>query len=323
VIPTHHEEVAAGVYCIETGLYRHGLAAAYLVRAGDRLAFVDTGTANSVPRILGVVADLGLTPAHVDFVIPTHVHLDHAGGAGALMARCPNATLVIHPKGAPHMIDPSKLEAGAAAVYGEAEFARYFGRLVPVPEDRVQVATDGWVIDLGGRPLTFVDTPGHANHHGCIFDAHTGGFFTGDTFGIAYRELATPSGPFLFAPTTPVAFDPEAWQGSLDKILAFDPAAVYLTHYGRVDHPAALVAGLRRSIRDLAELALAEDAAGEDRPAEGRTERLRRGVAERLLAEARDLGCSLGEDRVRELLAVDIELNAQGLHRGATCEARR
>lgn len=310
---TRYQEVAAGVYCIETGLYRHGLAASYLVRAGDRLAFVETGTSNSVPRLLGVVADLGLTPEQVDYVIPTHVHLDHAGGAGELMARCPNAKLLIHPKGAPHMIDPGKLEAGAAAVYGEEDFARYFGHLVPVPEARVLVADDGMVIDLDGRRLTFIDTPGHANHHGCIYDAHTRGFFTGDTFGISYRELDTPNGPFLFAPTTPVAFDPDAWQESLDKILGFDPEAIYLTHYGRVDHPEALVAGLRRSIRDLAELALAEEAAGGEESPEGRSERLREGVARRLLTKARDLGCSLQEDRMRELLAIDIALNAQGL----------
>ncbi len=305
----HYEEVADGIYCIETGLYRPRLAACYLVREGDRLAFVETGTARSVPRLLAVVSALGLGPETVDYVIPTHVHLDHAGGAGGLMARCPNARLVIHPKGAPHMIDPSKLAAGATTVYGEQEFARHFGTLVPIPAERVIVAEDPTTIDLDRRPLTFIATPGHANHHGCIFDEHTQGWFTGDTFGIAYPELHTPSGPFLFAPTTPVAFDPDAWQKSLDRLMGFDPRAVYLTHYGRVDDPQALEEELRRSIRDLTELALAEE--GNEQA--GRSERLQKGVAELLLTRVRDQGCTLDEHRIREVLDVDIALNAQGL----------
>jgi glyoxylase-like metal-dependent hydrolase (beta-lactamase superfamily II) len=117
--PTAHDQtVADGVFC------------------------VDTGTAHTVPGLLGVIAELGLTPAHVDYVIPPHVHLDHAGGAGALMTLCPNATLISHPS-APHLIDPAKLTAGAIAVYGEDAFARDFGALQPVPAARVIAAEDG------------------------------------------------------------------------------------------------------------------------------------------------------------------------------------
>ena len=216
--------LASGIFCIDTGLYRHGLAACYLVREGNRLAFIDAGTAHTVPALMELTVSLGLGPEQVDYVIPTHVHLDHAGGAGGLMSLCPNAQLVVHPKGAPHMIDPSKLTAGAVAVYGEAAFARDFGYLTPVAEERVIVAEDGQTLDLAGRTLTFIDTPGHANHHGCIFDARSHGFFTGDTFGISYRELDSADGPFLFAPTTPVAFDPDAWMESLDKLMAYRSA---------------------------------------------------------------------------------------------------
>jgi glyoxylase-like metal-dependent hydrolase (beta-lactamase superfamily II) len=305
----HFAEIADGIYCIETGLYRHGLAACYLVRCEDRLAFVDTGTAHSVSRLLQVVETLGLTPAHVDFVIPTHVHLDHAGGAGSLMAACPGARLVIHPKGAPHMIDPAKLSAGATAVYGPEAFARDFGTLEPVPEERITVAEDGMRIDLAGRTLTFIDTPGHANHHGCIHDERTGGIFTGDTFGISYREFDNENGPLLFAPTTPVAFDPEAWQTSLDRLMDLVPEAMYLTHYGRVERPQALVDGLRRSIGDMAQMALREEV----RADAGRSERLSDAVAAHLIGQAREHGCTLADERIRELLAVDTELNAQGL----------
>ncbi len=305
----HFEQIADGIYCIETGLYRHGLAACYLVRANDRLAFIDTGTSKTVPGLLAVIAELGLTPDRVDYVIPTHVHLDHAGGAGTLMAACPNARLIVHPKGAPHLIDPTKLIAGATAVYGEAAFAKDFGTLTPVPEERVTLAEEGACFELAGRTLSFHDTPGHANHHGCLFDPQSRGFFTGDTFGIAYRELDTPRGPWLFAPTTPVAFDPDAWLASLEKLMAFEPQAMYLTHYGRVDAPGELVHGLRQSIRDLAKLALAE----EGQPDAARQARLKGAVTRHLVASARARGVDQDEGRIEELLAVDTELNAQGL----------
>jgi glyoxylase-like metal-dependent hydrolase (beta-lactamase superfamily II) len=319
-MPTaHYQSVADGVYCIDTGLYRHGLAACYLVREADRLAFVDTGTANTVPSLLSVIADLGLTPAHVDYVIPTHVHLDHAGGAGTLMAACPQATLVAHPKGAPHLIDPAKLTAGATAVYGEGAFARDFGALTPVPTERVIAAADGETFDLAGRSLTFIDTPGHANHHGCIHDAGSGGMFTGDTFGISYREFDTAAGPWLFAPTTPVAFDPEAWQRSLDRMMTFAPTAMYLTHYCRVDAPERHLDALRRSISDLAAIALAEA----PEPAEGRQARIKQAITAHLLSDIRRHGCSLSDARCTDLLAVDLELNAQGLEVWLQRRARR
>lgn len=305
----HFQEIAEGIYCIETGLYRHGLAAAYLVRSGERLAFVDTGPANAAPALLATVAALGLTPEHVDYVMPTHVHLDHAGASGHLMAACPNARLAAHPKGAPHLIDPSKLIAGSSVVYGEENFERDFGAPLPIPAERVIVAEDGQTFDLNGRTLTFIDTPGHANHHGCILDSRTQSFFTGDTFGIAYREFDTASGPWLFAPTTPVAFDPDIWLASLDKLMAHAPQAMYLTHYGRVDRPVERVEAVRRSIRDLAELALRE----EGRPEDGRQERIKESVTAHLMQRAREHGVDLNDAHIQELLTVDTELNAQGL----------
>jgi glyoxylase-like metal-dependent hydrolase (beta-lactamase superfamily II) len=304
-----YQQISDGLYCLETGLYRHGLAACYLVRSADRLAFVDTGAENSVPGLLGVITDLGLTPAHVDYVIPTHVHLDHGGGAGGLMAACPNARLVIHPKGATHMIDPSRLIAGSTAVYGEEAFARDFGAPVPIPEERVILGEDGATYDLGGRPLRFLDTPGHANHHGCIYDETSRGFFTGDTFGISYREFDTAAGPWLFAPTTPVAFDPDAWLASLDKLMSYDPRVMYLTHYGPVHDPARLVNDVRASIHALAEIALAEE--GQADP--DRESRLQCAVRAYLTASARAHGVALSDEAIAELLSLDTDLNAQGL----------
>ena len=315
----HYTDLGDGIYCIETGLYRHGLAACYLVREGDRVAFVDTGTTHTVPWLLEILRDLGLGAGNVDYVVPTHVHLDHAGGAGELMRRCPNATLIAHPKRAPHLIEPSRLAAGATEVYGPAAFARDFGELVPVPAERVVIAEDGHVVDLAGRRLVFVDTPGHANHHGCVWDERSQGFFTGDTFGISYRELDTAAGPFLFAPTTPVAFDPEAWLASVDKLMARAPRAMYLTHYCRVTAPETLVGDLRHSIRALADLAVAEESG----PSDDREQRLRTAVGNLLVADARRHGCRLDEAEIRALLAVDTALNAQGLEVWLRRRARR
>ncbi len=309
-MPSHPiEEVADQIYRVDTGLYRRGFAACYLIRSGDRLAFADTGTARTVPDLLAVTRKLGLGPHHVDYVIPTHVHLDHAGGSGDLMAACANARLVVHPKGATHMIDPGRLIAGATDVYGEEAFDRDYGGLTPIPEERVTLATDGLEIDLAGRTLTFLDTPGHANHHGCIWDARTRGFFTGDTFGLSYREFDTALGPWVLAPTTPVAFDPNAWLASLDRLMTYEPRAMYLTHYGRVDRPDLLVDGLRQCIRDLTDMALAEE--GQVDP--GRGARLKQAVSDYFKAGARAHGVELGDERVADLLAMDIDLNAQGL----------
>lgn len=307
--PSLFQDLGDGIYRLETGLYYPGFAAAYLVRSGDSLAFVDTGPARSAPTLLSAITALGLTPEHVVYVCATHVHLDHAGGAGHLMAACPQARLVAHPKGAPHMIDPSKLIAGSREVYGEEDFERLFGAPLPIPQERVIAAEDGQRFDPDGRTLTFLDTPGHANHHGCLLDDKTRGIFAGDTFGLGYREFVTADGPWLFAPTTPVAFDPDAWLASLDKLMAQDPQAVYLTHYGRIDRPAERVDGLRRSIRDQAGIALREEAG----PEEGRQERIKDAVRALLLQRVREHGVELTEERILELLAVDIELNAQGL----------
>jgi len=302
------EDLGNGIYCIDTGYCRAGLAACYLITHGDAAAFVDTGTANAAESLLALLDHLGVAREQVRYVIPTHVHLDHAGGTGQLMNACANAQLVVHPKGAPHMIDPSKLTAGATAVYGEAAFERDFGRLEPVAESRVIRAEDGHAIDLDGRTLIFIDTPGHANHHGCIWDETSGGLFTGDTFGIAYPELAGSAGPWIFAPTTPVAFDPPAWHRSLDRLTSLGARILYLTHFGAIDLTPAVTERLRQSIDSLAELAEGLIGLGENRPTV-----LKERVRELLLGEAQRDGVTLAPERILELLAMDIDLNAQGL----------
>ena len=202
------QTLAHGVHVIDTGFHRPLFDASYLIVEKGRAAFVDTGTNFAVPRLLAALEDLGLGLDAVDFVIPTHVHLDHAGGAGLLMQSLPHARMLVHPRGARHMIDPQALYAGALAVYGQAAMDRDYGNLVPVPADRVQATEDGLTVELAGRPLHFIDTPGHARHHHCIWDERSRGWFTGDTFGLSYRDFDTALGAWILPTSTPVQFEP-------------------------------------------------------------------------------------------------------------------
>jgi glyoxylase-like metal-dependent hydrolase (beta-lactamase superfamily II) len=206
------------------------------------------------------------------------------------------------------MIDPARLEAGARGVYGDEMFDRVYGQLIPVDESRVRIMEDGDELTLGNRQLHFIDTPGHARHHFCVHDSLTNGWFTGDTFGLSYREFDTKAGPLLIAPPTPVAFDPDAWQRSIDKIMGFAPKAVYLTHYCKVENPKAVEQQLRQSIRDLAAIALAE----ENSP-QGRVDRLRKRISTYMIDRVQGHGCDMDEARILDLLGMDIELDAQGL----------
>jgi len=301
------EDLGSGIHAIDTGFVRPFFDASHLVVEGRRAAFVDVGTAFSVPALLRALESVGLGREDVDYVILTHVHLDHAGGAGQLMRELPRARLVVHPRGARHMVDPAKLWAGATAVYGEAKMRRDYGTLLPVAPERVVEAPDGFTLELAGRPLVFLDTPGHARHHVCVWDEASRSMFTGDTFGLAYPELASPRGAFVMPTTTPVQFEPEALVASIDRLVGYDPRAMLLTHYSRVTEVERLAADLRRQTGELAALGRAADGTPD------RAARLRQGVRELVLGWVRDHETPLAAERVDELLAVDVELNAQGL----------
>ncbi|AKC87157.1 MBL fold metallo-hydrolase [Pseudoxanthomonas suwonensis] len=296
-----------GIHTIDTGYVRPRFDAAYLVVEQGRGAFVDCGTNHSVPVLLAALEQAGLAPADVDWLVLTHVHLDHAGGAGVLMRHLPNARLVAHPRAAPHMVDPARLVAGATAVYGEAEFARHYGELVPVPAERVVVAEDGHVVDLAGRPLRCIDTPGHARHHQCVWDARSRSWFTGDTFGLSYRELDSERGAFILPTSSPVQFEPEAMQASIARMMGASPQAMYLTHFGRVGDVARLAADLHEQIDAMVSLAQACDG-GPDRH-----RALVAALSEYYLERAQAHGCPLDAAAVLGVLEMDIELNAQGL----------
>lgn len=297
-----------GISVIDAHYVQAGVASIYIVVQEKKVTLIETGTAHSVPYILIALEELGFTADDVDYVIPTHIHLDHAAGAGDLLQHCTNAKLVIHPRGAPHMIDPQRLEAGTMAVYGKEKYRQLYGKLKPIAKQRILIAEDGFELDFNGRLLRFIDTPGHALHHFCIYDPQSEGIFTGDTFGVAYKAFATSVGEFIFATTTPVHFDPEAMLASIDKLLALKPKFMYLTHFGMIEPTDAVVAQLIKSIHAFVAIAEAEK---ED--TNGRVARIEQQMMQWLLDQLGELNCVCSIAECRKKLAFDCYLNAQGL----------
>lgn len=297
-----------GIHTLDTAFQRDHFDAAYLIVEQGRGAFIDTGTNHAVPRLLQAARDAGLEPEGIDWVLVTHAHLDHAGGAGELMARLPRARLVTHPRAAPHLIDPSRLIAGATAVYGEQAMAEMYGDILPVDAARVIETHDGFVLDFNGRRLEFVDTPGHAKHHHCIWDAQSKSWFTGDTFGLAYPECTVDGRAFVFPTTSPVQFDPVAMRASVERLLSRQPEAMFLTHYGKVSGVPALGRALLSRIDAHVAIAKAAASAGD-----GRKQALLAALTAYLMDELRAHGSRLTHEQAVDVWGLDIELNAQGL----------
>jgi len=308
-------EYPGGISAIDSGMVRDQMAACYLLETGSAVAVIETGNAASADRIMKVLRFRGRQPEEVSHVIVTHVHLDHAGGAGRLLRKLPQAVLAVHPRGARHMIDPSKLEASARAVYGDERYEAMYGALVPAPEERVRVMEDGDSLQVGHRKLEFMDSPGHARHHFTVWDEETGGWFTGDTFGLSYRELDTENGPFIFPTTTPIQFDPDALASSVDRMMERKPNNMYLTHFGRVQDVQRLAADMHEGIRFFA--GLGEEYAQSGLRTRGIEDAMMAGLTER----ARAHGVSLDDAALDAVLRPDVVLNTQGIefwldHRG-------
>ncbi|MCR6663343.1 MAG: MBL fold metallo-hydrolase [Luteimonas sp.] len=296
-----------GITLIDTGYIRPGLCAAYLLVENGRAALVDCGTATCADRVLAALDDAGVARDAVDWLMVTHVHLDHAGAAGPLMRALPNARLVVHPRGAQHMIDPTKLIAGARVVYGDAMFERDHAGMLPVDETRVVIADDGHVVDLAGRELLCIDTPGHARHHYSVWDVRTRSWFAGDAFGLSYREFDNGNGAFIVPTTSPVQFDPDEMKDSIRKLAARGPAAIHVAHYGVVTECARLADDLLALVDAMVEVAHAADGHAD------RHARLVDALTRLYVARAEAHGVADATQRVPEVLGNDIEINAQGL----------
>jgi glyoxylase-like metal-dependent hydrolase (beta-lactamase superfamily II) len=296
-----------GIVAFDAGYVRPILAAIHLVVSDGRVAIIDTGSNDSVPNVLAALDRIGLGPDAVDLVFLTHIHLDHAGGAGRLMSVLPRARLVVHPRGVRHMVEPAKLVAGVTAVYGEAYMQRVYGTIEPIAEDRIVPAHDGLTLLLGRRSLRCLDTPGHARHHLCLVDEQTGGIFTGDMFGLSYRELDVAGRTFVFPTTSPSQFDPLAMRQSVQRLLCLQPEAVYLTHYGQLGSVPECGVQLLRHLDAFVDIAV------QARGADDRHNQIKTGLTHYLLYQLRCHGCRLSDNDLLDILATDLELNAQGL----------
>jgi glyoxylase-like metal-dependent hydrolase (beta-lactamase superfamily II) len=295
------------VYLIDTLYVRPGLAGSHLVVQDGRAAFVDTGPGPSAPRLLAALDELGIAREQVDWLFLTHVHLDHAGGAGQMMQALPNARAVLHPRGAPHLIDPAKLVAGSIAVYGEVLYRRLYGELVPIPAERVVVVEDGQRLQLGRRTFEFIDAPGHARHHHCPIDLDYREVYSGDNFGICYREFDTARGPFMLPTTTPVQFDPDAMHATLDRILSYRPPRIYQTHFGPVTDVERLGRDLHAAIDELVRIARLHAAASDRRA------RIEADMFRYFSAQLDAHGYTGDLARRHAMLDDDVRLNADGL----------
>ena len=298
-----------GISAIDAGFpIRNLQSAVHIIVEGGRVAVIDTSSNRAVPRVLDALQRRGMRPEDVDYVILTHIHLDHAGGAGLLMTHLPNAILTVHPRGARHISAPDKLMAGTIAVYGKEQALEMYGDPVPVPRQRIVETPHDTRIELNGRELRFLDTPGHARHHVCIFDSRSGSVFAGDTFGLSYRELDRDGRQYVFPTTSPVQFDPDSLHRSIDLLLSLRPEAIYLMHFSEVRDVQRMGGDLHRLIEAHEQMARQERDAG---PA--RHQRLRAGVEQIVREEAKRNSWRLSETALLSLFGNDIELNAQGL----------
>lgn len=304
----HITDYGNGIIAIDSGYGRPRLDAIHLLIENGHAAIIDTAHNGSIPRILAALDSRGIQPGQVDYIILTHIHLDHAGAAGQLMRLLPNAQLLVHPLGAYHIAEPAKLVKGATAVYGPARMQELYGDIPNIESSRVTSVQHESVIHFHGRELLMLHTPGHARHHICIRDGHTGHFFTGDTFGLSYRECDRDGRQFICPTTTPVHFDPDALHRSVDLLMSYQPEAMYLTHFSRVSDTPRLAADLLRLVDATAAAALPLKTAGKERH-----QLLLQAFENIMLTEAKRENWGLQGEALRQLLAMDSELNAQGL----------
>lgn len=297
-----------GISAIDAEYYRPGLAAIHLIVEGSTVALVDTGTYFSVPGVIEILHQRNISLESISYLFLTHIHLDHAGGAGEFMCCFPNAKLVVHPRAVRHMVDPSRLIKSAMAVYGEENFRRMYGEIRPVDASRIIEATDKFSLKMNGRTLLFLDTPGHARHHYCIFDETSRSFFTGDTFGVSYREFDVNGIEFVFPTTTPVQFDPLAAHHSLDRIMSYDPQYAFLTHYSRIGNLAHHAKVMHELIDAYVTIARNISIQRSD----GDISLVKR-LGELLTQRIKAHGCTLSQDKIHDLLSMDVNLNAEGL----------
>ena len=214
---------------IDTKMHGFDNVTASFLVTGEQVGLVETGPKHRAETVLAALDEAGVDS--LDWIVVTHIHLDHAGGAGTLAARYPSATVAVHEVGAPHLVDPTKLLSSAARIYGD-EMDRLWGGIDPIPPDRIKVLNDGDKVDLGGRTLQAIETPGHAYHHHAYLDDATGTVFTGDALGVRLPDVGA-----IRPATPPPEFHLEKTIASIRRIESLGPTQLCPTHFGPVEAP--------------------------------------------------------------------------------------
>jgi len=218
-------EVAENIYHIDNQLYSAPKGGSVYLISENKKALIDTGPSTSVPAVLEGIRQVGIEPEDIDYLVATHIHLDHAGGAGSLLKSMPWAQVLVHPRGARHLVNPERLINSMIEVEGQEGFIRN-GEMVPINEKKVKSVSDGDILELGEKQmLTFIDSPGHATHHLCIHESRNNGIFTGDAAGILINEIVLPVTP-------PPSFDPEISIETVNKLIKIKASRLYFAHYG-------------------------------------------------------------------------------------------
>ncbi len=272
----------------------------------QELTLVDTGPSPSVKHVKKGLEALGFTLDQLKYIIVTHIHLDHAGGTGLLLQDCPNATVVVHPRGARHLADPERLAAGAREVYG-ARFSELFEPIIPVPTERLLIKGEGDSLKIGPMcTLKFLDTPGHAKHHFSIYDPVSNGMFTGDTVGIRYEQLIDDCVDLFLPSTSPNQFEPEAMRQAIDRMLGLDLACMYFGHFGKTDIPTEAL----RQVSEWLDVFM-EEAQSVFAEQQG-YEVLAHRLLERVRGHLRELNVSDGHE-VYGIIELDMQVSAMGM----------
>ncbi|RZP22705.1 MAG: MBL fold metallo-hydrolase [Burkholderiaceae bacterium] len=296
------------IFCFDANYFRKNFAAIHFVNQNNKILIVDTATNHSAKRFLKTLQNMSISLESVEWIVLTHVHLDHAGGAGLLMKMCPNAQLAVHPRGVRHMVNPEKLWASVISVYGEKEAENQYGQLIPVDENRVVAVGEGEVIRFQNRRLQIFDAPGHANHHIVIFDEKSKSFFTGDAFGIAYPELTNENGEFIFISSTPTQFEPVKFDATIKKILEQKPKTCFLTHFSKIMNIEKNGYELLKQIDEY--VTITHQVRNNH---DNQQERIRVKLFELLYKKAKKVNLNISKREFGNLLSLDLSLNAQGL----------
>ena len=296
------------IFCFDANYIRNEFAAIHFINQNNKLLIIDTATNHSAKRFLKALHTMNIAPESVEWILLTHVHLDHAGGAGLLMRMCPNAQLAVHVRGARHMINPEALWASVVGVYGKEVAEKQYGQLIPVDENRVVAVGEGEIISFQNRKLQIFDAPGHANHHIVIFDEESKSFFTGDAFGIAYPELTNEDGEFIFISSTPTQFEPVKFDTTIKKIMEQKPQSCFLTHFSKIMNVEKNGYELLKQLDEYVTITQQARNNYEDQQ-----NQIREKLFELLYKKLEKTNLSISRREFGNLLSLDLSLNAQGL----------